>query len=427
MRTAVRAGAVAALLAVVLGAGWAAGAAVRPAFPGGASAVPGRRTRDRDRTPDGLALVPRTTQLDPGRPGEYAFTLTGPGAHAAQPRLTVVRRDATGLQHPTPVADADGTWRAPLTLPAAGDYRVVVEVAPAGGAPGRSPPTSSRPARSTPCRSRRRGSPRSTATRCGSTATSMPGAAAQVFATVSRGGAPVTDLEPVDGAFGRLEALRADDLAPARVHPDAAPSAPTDRAGPGIAFTAEAPGAGTYRLFLDFRHGGVQRTAVFTVATGSPDEEKESPAMTRAAPAVTAPVEPTDVPAPVTAPPPAPTPPSAPRPDGGVRGAHPRGARARRRRPGHGPYRGGRCCCPPWWSAGAGGRCTARRGRAVRRGACADVLPAAGLLALLAAAPVHRGDGQPVRSRSSPPRRRRRSCWPAARRRPAPGDGWTRR
>jgi len=266
MRTAVRAGAAAALLAVVLGAGWAAGAVVRPAFPGSASTGPA--DANRDRTPDDLVLVPRTTQLDPGRPGEYAFALTGPGAHAAQPRLTVVRSDATGLRHPTPVADADGTWRAPLTLPAAGDYRVVVEVAPVGRAPRTLiadllapgpfepvPFTPSRVAEVDGYQVRLDGD-------------LMAGAAAQVFATVSRGGVPVADLEPVDGAFGRLEALRADDLAPVRVHPDAAPSAPTDRAGPGIAFTAEAPGAGTYRLFLDFRHGGAQRTAVFTVATG---------------------------------------------------------------------------------------------------------------------------------------------------------------
>jgi hypothetical protein len=269
MRTAVRAGAVAAFLTVVLGAGWAAGAAVRPAFPGSGRTVPGTADGGRGTTPDGLTLVPRTTQLDPGRPGEYAFALTGPGARAARPRLTVVRRDATDLQHPTPVAGPDGTWRAPLTLPAAGDYRVVVEVTPAGGAPGALiadlvapgpfepvPFTPSRVAEVDGYQVRLDGD-------------LVPGTAAQVFATVSRGGAPVTDLEPVDGAFGRLEALRADDLAPARVHPDAAPPAPTDRAGPGIAFTAEAPAGGTYRLFLDFRHADVQRTAVFTLATES--------------------------------------------------------------------------------------------------------------------------------------------------------------
>ena len=99
----------------------------------------------------------------------------------------------------------------------------------------------------------------------GDLAVGMP---AQVFVTVSRDGAGVTDLEPLDGAFGRLVGLRAGDLAPAHVHPDATPPAPTDRAGPGIAFTAEVPGGGTYRLILDFRHAGAVHTAVFTLPAG---------------------------------------------------------------------------------------------------------------------------------------------------------------
>jgi hypothetical protein len=94
------------------------------------------------------------------------------------------------------------------------------------------------------------------------------GAAVQVFATISSNGAPVTDLEPVGDAFGRLIAVRAGDLAPAHVHPDATPPAPTDRAGPGIAFTVEVPGAGAYRLVLDFRHAGAVHTAAFTLPAG---------------------------------------------------------------------------------------------------------------------------------------------------------------
>lgn len=253
MRTAVHA----ALLLVTLGAAWVAGSAAHPAFPG------------RDAAPAaGYALVPRTTTLEPGRPGDYAFAVTGPGALAAPPRLTVVRRDVTGLQHPTAAAGPGGTWRAPLTLPSAGAYRVLAEITPTTGpsrtltadltAPGGPvvavPPTPSRVAEVDGYQVRLDGD--------------LGPGVAQVFATVSRDGAPVGDLEPVDGAFGRLEALRIDDLAPARVHPDAAPPAPTDRAGPGIAFTAEVPGAGTYRLFLDFRHGGALRTAVFTLVSG---------------------------------------------------------------------------------------------------------------------------------------------------------------
>ena len=246
----------AALLLVVLGAAWAAGAAVRPAFP-----------QVREPAAAGYALVPHTATLDPGRPGDYAFTITGPAALREPPRLTVVRRDVTGLQHPVPVADPDGTWHAPLTLPDAGEYRVLAEITPRVG-----------PAQTLLARLTVPGP--STAAPTGSSRVAEvdgyqvrldgdlgPGPT-QVFATVSRDGAPVGDLEPVGGAFGRLEVLRVDDLAGARVHPDAAPPAPSDRAGPGIAFTAEVPGAGTYRLFLDFRHAGVLHTAVFTLLSG---------------------------------------------------------------------------------------------------------------------------------------------------------------
>jgi hypothetical protein len=46
--------------------------------------------------------------------------------------------------------------------------------------------------------------------------------------------------------------------------------APTDRAGPAIAFTANVPSAGTYRLFLQFRVADVMHTAEFTVPTRNP-------------------------------------------------------------------------------------------------------------------------------------------------------------
>jgi hypothetical protein len=251
------------VLAVVCGAAWLLGAALRPAFPG-AGPEPGTAV-------PGYSLLPRTTALAPGRPAEFAFTVSGPdgrpAALAAVPRLLVVRRDATGLQRPRVSAGPDGVWRAPLTLPAGGTYRVLADVTPVGGAsatlaadlaaPGPFDPapfTPSRVAEVDGYQVRLDGD-------------LVPGAAAQVFATVSLRGVPVTDLEPVDGAFGRLVGLRAGDLAPADVHPDAAPPAPTDRGGPGIAFTAEVPEAGSYRLFLDFRHGGAVRTAVFTVVT----------------------------------------------------------------------------------------------------------------------------------------------------------------
>jgi len=258
MRTAVRTGGFAALLVVVLGAGWAAGSSIRPTQPAPSASVP---------ADDDVTLGARTAALDPGRPGEYAFTLSGRVDDA--PRLTVVRQDAAVLAHAVPVAGPDGVWRAPLTLPAAGPYRVVVAVTPAGAPPrdlaaGLVVPGPFEPASFSPARVAE-----VDGYQVRLDGDLVPGSPTQVFVTVSRAGAPVADLEPLEGAFGRLDIVREGDLALARVHPDAAPPAPSDRAGPGIAFTVEVPAAGSYRLFLDFRHGGVQRTAVFTVPTGS--------------------------------------------------------------------------------------------------------------------------------------------------------------
>ena len=90
----------------------------------------------------------------------------------------------------------------------------------------------------------------------------VPGEASPLTATVTRRGEPVTDLQPYLGAYGHLVALREGDLAYLHVHPE------ESGAGPGIPFVAEVPSAGRYRLFLDFRHGGVVRTAGFTLRAG---------------------------------------------------------------------------------------------------------------------------------------------------------------
>jgi hypothetical protein len=93
----------------------------------------------------------------------------------------------------------------------------------------------------------------------------VPGRPSQVFVTVTRDGVAVTDLEPHLGAFGHLVALRLDDLTLLQVRPDTPQAAPTDRSGPGVAFTTEPPTRSTYRLYLEFRHAGTVRTATFTL------------------------------------------------------------------------------------------------------------------------------------------------------------------
>ena len=85
---------------------------------------------------------------------------------------------------------------------------------------------------------------------------------------MSRDGRPVTDLQPYLAAYGHLVALRQGDLAYLHVHPDGEPGDGRTEPGPGIVFHTTAPSAGTYRLYLDFKHGDVVRTAAFTVVAG---------------------------------------------------------------------------------------------------------------------------------------------------------------
>jgi hypothetical protein len=87
------------------------------------------------------------------------------------------------------------------------------------------------------------------------------GRTSRLTLSVAKDGAPVTDLQPYLGSYGHLVALRAGDLGYLHVHPQESATA-----GPEVTFDVEVPTAGAYRLFLDFQHGGVVRTAQFTVS-----------------------------------------------------------------------------------------------------------------------------------------------------------------
>jgi hypothetical protein len=226
-------------------------------------------------TSDGYTFVPDTTTLGSGT---FAFRITGPDGvpvtafdqvHDRQLHLIVVRRDATGFQHVHPERDAAGTWRVPLTVPAGGVYRAFADFTPTGGpettlgvdlfAPGDFQPVAQAPSR--------------TSTVDGYTVTLdgelVPGATSPLRLTVTRDGAPVTDLQPYLGAYGHLLVLRAGDLAYLHVHPTDGPGGAAPPPGPHVGFGTTAPSAGTYRLFLDFKHGETVRTAAFTVEVPS--------------------------------------------------------------------------------------------------------------------------------------------------------------
>ncbi len=83
--------------------------------------------------------------------------------------------------------------------------------------------------------------------------------------SIDRDGKSVDDLQPYLGAYGHLVAVRASDLAYLHVHPMGEPGDGSTNPGPDIVFHTTFPSAGAYRLFLDFQHGDVVRTAAFTV------------------------------------------------------------------------------------------------------------------------------------------------------------------
>ncbi|MFD7963598.1 hypothetical protein ACFV5J_22635 [Streptomyces zaomyceticus] len=185
--------------------------------------------------------------------------------HGKELHFIVASRDLNTFRHLHPVKAADGTWTAPVDLPAAGGYKAFADFKPAvPGAKGITLGVDlSVPGAYTP-KPLPAIAPTSTVdgyqVRLGGTLN--PGRAGELRLTVTRGGKPVTDLEPYLGAYGHLVALRDGDLAYLHVHPN------EGGPGPDVSFTATAPSPGTYRLFLDFQHEGTVRTAAFTVTTG---------------------------------------------------------------------------------------------------------------------------------------------------------------
>ncbi|MGY1771095.1 hypothetical protein [Blastococcus sp. SYSU D00813] len=220
------------------------------------------------------------TEVLPAAPATtLAFRVLGPdGApvrefdvvHEEDLHLVAVRRDLTGYQHVHPVPSADGTWTVPLDL-TPGTWRVVADTTPSALGEGLtlgadlSVPGDFAPQPLPP--------PAPTAQVDGYTVVLTggltAGAESEVQLSVSRAGVPVTDLQPHLGAFGHLVVLREGDLAYVHVHPVEEVHGAEPAPGPHVVFGTTAPSPGTYRLFLDFRHGDTVHTAEFTVEVAS--------------------------------------------------------------------------------------------------------------------------------------------------------------
>jgi hypothetical protein len=231
---------------------------------------------------DGYTLNPLTTMLSTGTPADFKFTVTGPDGkpvtayqveHDKKLHFIVASRDLTSFQHVHPAMAPDGTWSVRLTLPKPGTYRAFADFIPTGGGKltlGADLQVAGdfRP-EPLPHVSRTATVGDYTVNLAGDL---VPGRSSKLTLTVSKGGEPVTDLQPYLGAFGHLVALRAGDLAYLHVHPEDG-----GKAGPEITFQAEAPSGGDYRLFLDFQHDDQVRTAGFTATATLSDGHAPSP------------------------------------------------------------------------------------------------------------------------------------------------------
>ncbi|MGK8524964.1 hypothetical protein ACRS6B_27040 [Nocardia asteroides] len=230
-------------------------------------------------TQDGYTLALSEPVVRPGDV-EFRFRILGPdGApvteytplHDRDLHLIVVQRELTGFWHVHPELTGDGTWTVRLNIPVAGAYRVFTDIAPRAlgktitlgadlAVAGTYEPLP------TPKATR-------TATVDGYEIALdgdlVPGAGRLLTLTVRKNGRPVTDLQPYLAAYGHLVILRAGDLAYVHVHPNGEPGDGTTAPGPDITFHTAVPGPGTYRLFLDFQHGDVVRTAAFTLPTAT--------------------------------------------------------------------------------------------------------------------------------------------------------------
>ncbi|HWJ08806.1 MAG TPA: hypothetical protein VNS46_05485 [Nocardioides sp.] len=251
-----------------------------PAEPAEAADIPGGLLSSQD----GYTLTLAEERAAAGRAVPIAFTITGPDGspvtsydvqHEKELHLIAVRRDLTGFQHVHPTLAGDGTWSTDLAL-TPGTWRLYADFRATGAEPltlgtDLAVEGDFRPAAPT--------GERRTAVigdyRVTLEGDLTAGADARLTLSVSRGGRPVTDLQPYLGAFGHLVALRSGDLAYLHVHPDGEPGDGRTEPGPDVVFHAAVPSDGTYHLYLDFRHDGVVRTAAFTVTAGGVEQEEK--------------------------------------------------------------------------------------------------------------------------------------------------------
>ncbi|MFE6741455.1 hypothetical protein [Streptomyces tubercidicus] len=229
---------------------------------------------------DGYRLTSKDTTLTADKQAAYRFTVTGPDGkpvtdfaidQTKRLHFYAIRSDLTGFQHVHPTMAADGTWTADLDTLAPGSWRMFASFTPDRGSGKGTAFVLSRTV-SVPGTATK--TPLPTATKAaeadGYTVTvkgkPMAGMEHPMTVTITKGGKPVTDLQPYLDTYAHLTAFHQGDTAFAHLHPTTKVNG--DNGGPELSFNAELPTSGNWRLFLQFQTGGKLHTAALTLNVG---------------------------------------------------------------------------------------------------------------------------------------------------------------
>jgi hypothetical protein len=226
----------------------------------------------------GYALELDGAAPEAGQPARLAFRIQVDGRATLtqfapdQTKLMhfyAIRADLSGFQHVHPTIAGDGTWTAELAPLEPGSWRFYASFIPdtgsgkgkafvlsrsltvlgAGGINELPPP-----------------GPSATVDGYDLTVSGsvQAGRESTLSVQVSKGGRPVTDLEPYLDTYAHLTAFHDVDQAFAHLHPNGSVSGPAG--GPTLSFTADLPQSGRWRVFIQFQTAGVLHTAAVTLA-----------------------------------------------------------------------------------------------------------------------------------------------------------------
>jgi hypothetical protein len=220
----------------------------------------------------GYVLRPTASRFVSGESVEFrftVFTLKGEPVKQFSPdlerrmQLILIRRDLSGYQRIHPILKGIGEWRAQVLFPEPGSYRAFATFLPKNVAepvtlgvdlmvPGDVEPDPVTQSSNTDELDDGYSVMREGILK--------PGTVSRIYLHVLHDDVPVGDLQPISGDVGRLVMIREGDLGFLQVHPVDGPRQDTT-----VSFRTDLPTAGYYRLFFDFQHRGVTRTAEFTV------------------------------------------------------------------------------------------------------------------------------------------------------------------